>query len=167
MRSSLVSAFLVSLVAAASLALAVPTSQGGPQQEGQEPATSGEEETEVPLVIPEEERARKNPIPASLESVALGGRLFSSQCVMCHGKEGNGKGDLAEEMELRVPDFTDPALQKKRTDGELFYILSEGHGDMPKQGERMRAEQRWHMINYIRTLASTEEEEEAEPPGKR
>lgn len=166
MRSSLLPACLVVAAVAASLAVAGPAFQSESQQQEQaEPAPSPENaQTEGPLVIPEEEKTRKNPIPTSPESTELGGRLFSSQCVMCHGKEGDGKGDLAEEMKLNVPDLTDPALQKNRTDGELFYILSEGHGGMPEQGERMRAEQRWHMINYIRALVAAADEKEAKPP---
>lgn len=125
----------------------------------QERETKGQESAEstqpVPLVIPEEEKSRKNPIAPNAESRDIGRKIFQSQCKMCHGEKGDGKGDLAQEMDLKVPDFTDPETQKKRTDGELFYILMQGHGEMPSQGKRLRDEQKWHLINYIRTLAPT------------
>lgn len=105
------------------------------------------------LVIPEEEKNRKNPIPANAESLELGKKLFTYQCTMCHGSKGDGQGDLAQELKLAVPDFTNSEVQKKRTDGELHYILTEGHGRMPGQKTRLRPEQKWGMINYIRTLA--------------
>ncbi len=47
------------------------------------------------------------------------------------------------------------AQQKKRTDGELFYILVHGHGGMPGQGKRLRPESKWDLINFIRSLAPT------------
>ena len=56
---------------------------------------------------------------------------------MRHGKEGNGKGDLAAEMKLKVVDFTDPKTLKDR-DGEIFYIIKNGHQDMPPEGERVK-----------------------------
>ena len=73
---------------------------------------------------------------------------------MCHGKDGDGKGDLAQEMQLKMRDYHDPASLKDMTDGELFYILSKGKGDMPEEGDRMDANQRWQLIIFIRSLAS-------------
>lgn len=109
-----------------------------------------------PISIPEEEKARKNPLKPTPESIDAGRRLFSTQCKMCHGEKGDGKGDLAVELKLAIPDFIDPKQQKSRTDGELFYLLTQGHGRMPGQGERLRPEQKWNLINFIRSLASPE-----------
>lgn len=122
-----------------------------PQQEQKTEQTTPEQPPPEPT-IPEEERTRKNPIPPNQESLEMGRKIFSSQCVMCHGEKGDGKGDLAVEDNLTVPDFTSPDVQKKRTDGELFHILKTGHGLMPAQGKRLRDEQRWNLINYIRAL---------------
>jgi mono/diheme cytochrome c family protein len=122
-----------------------------PEQEKKEGAQA---ELPKPLVIPEEDRNRKNPVPANEESVETGRKLYSSQCALCHGEKGDGKGDLAADMKLAVPDFTTEEWKKKRTDGEWFYILSLGHGSMPAQGDRLREIQRWHLVNYLRTLAS-------------
>jgi hypothetical protein len=45
------------------------------------------------------------------------------------------------------------------TDGEIFWKLSKGiNGIMPAGENRMKeAEERWHVVNYIRTLAKTKE----------
>ena len=86
------------------------------------------------------------------ESIQRGRNLFSSQCVWCHGPKGDGKGELALADNLPTPDFT-AAQQKKCTDGELFYILTHGHGSMPGQGSRLREKQKWDLINFIRSLA--------------
>ena len=121
------------------------------RQEAKPPAATVPEEP-GPLAIPEGESQRKNPIKADTQSLVVGRKLFSSQCAMCHGPKGDGKGELA--LELRIPsaDFTDLEQQKKRTDGDYFYILSQGHGAMPAQGDRLRSNQMWNLINYIRTL---------------
>jgi mono/diheme cytochrome c family protein len=106
----------------------------------------------VPLVIPAEARARPNPVPASVESIEQGRLLFASQCAMCHGHDGAGTGDLATRLGVVMPDFTDPKAFAKRTDGELFYILSHGHGQMPAEG-RLSEAQRWDLINACRALS--------------
>ena len=124
-----------------------------PAQEEKPPAEqTAQEKPPEPLVIPEAEKNRKNPVAPDRESIQRGRNLFSSQCVWCHGPKGDGKGELAVADNLPTPDFT-AAQQKKRTDGELFYILVHGHGGMPGQGSRLREKQKWDLINFIRSLA--------------
>jgi cytochrome c len=105
-----------------------------------------------PVVVPESEKAKKNPVPNVPEALESGKTLFQSQCAMCHGAKGDGRGDIAVSQKLKVPDFTDPKTQERRTDGELFYILSHGHGDMPAE-KRLADQNKWEMILYLRTLA--------------
>lgn len=123
-------------------------------QEHQEQKPAAEKPAQ--LAIPEEEKNRKNPVEATAESLEIGRKLFSSQCVMCHGEKGDGQGDLAQQINLSVPDFTNPEVQKKRTDGELQFILAQGHGRMPGQEKRLREEQRWHLVNALRALVPKE-----------
>lgn len=151
MRTVILFATLVTLAVAFVLAPPRGALAGTAQEGAQKRDTTPAEE--LPLVIPEEEKSRNNPIEPTKKSVETGRKLFSSQCTMCHGAKGDGKGDLAEQLNLSVPDFTDSAVQKKRTQGELYYILTHGHGRMPGQGERLRPEQKWHLINFIGTLA--------------
>lgn len=127
----------------------------GPAQETKPQTAPAAAEIPKPLVIPVAEKNRKNPVPSTPESIDSGRNLFSSQCGMCHGIKGDGKGDLVERLKLKVPDFTDTEKQKRRTDGELFYILTQGHGEMPGE-TRLEPNEKWDMINYIRSLARPE-----------
>jgi mono/diheme cytochrome c family protein len=122
----------------------------GSSQEKKEPQKEPAE-----FKIPAEEAKRENPIKPTESSIAQGRRLFSSQCAMCHGKDGDGKGELADIMKLKLRDYSDPAALKDMTDGELFYILSHGKGQMPDQEGRMKDDQKWHLINYIRSRAKS------------
>ena len=103
--------------------------------------------------IPIEAARQVNPVKSSPESLARAKKWWDMDCTMCHGKEGNGKGDLAAEMKLKVVDFTDPITLKDRTDGEIFYIIKNGHQDMPPEGERVKPEENWDLVNYVRSLA--------------
>ena len=103
--------------------------------------------------ITPEQAARKNPLRFTDVSVARGKQVFASQCAMCHGETGNGKGDLAMDMGVKPPDFTNLETLKKRTDGELYTIIGEGNTTMPGQSKRMSEYYRWCLVNYLRSLS--------------
>ena len=102
--------------------------------------------------IPPEAAAKVNPIKPSAESLAKGKKLYGYDCAMCHGKDGDGKGDMASDIK-NVTDFTKADALKGRTDGELFYEIRNGKGDMPPEGDRAKDEEVWNMVNYCRSLA--------------
>lgn len=113
------------------------------------------------LKIPPEDAAKQNPVKPTETSIADGKKIFTTQCAMCHGESGDGKGDLVEPLKLKMKDYRDPAALKGYTDGTLFYILTKGHREMPSQEGRMKDEQKWHLINFIRSLPPKE------PPAKK
>lgn len=106
--------------------------------------------------IPPEAAKRANPVRPTEFSIAEGRRVYKTQCAMCHGAAGDGKGELAEVMALKLLDYRDAAALKDFTDGELFYVLNKGKGQMPGQEGRMKPAQQWHLINFIRWLAKRE-----------
>lgn len=129
------------------------------------PAAEGQTQA-VPhgFQITPEQAAKKNPLRFSEISVQRGKKIYETQCAMCHGEKGDGKGEMVEEMKINPPDFTKPETLAKRTDGELFTIIQVGNTTMPAQGERMRDLHKWEVVNYLRSLSgktplkSTEEE---------
>jgi mono/diheme cytochrome c family protein len=103
--------------------------------------------------ITPEEKDRKNPVRFTDASVERGKKIFMSQCAVCHGDKGDGKGEVAAEMKIQPPDFTKPDTLSKRTDGELFAIIGTGSAKMPGQATRMQDREKWQVINYLRSLA--------------
>jgi len=116
----------------------------------------GQKQKETPPAseykIPPEAAAKQNPVKPTEESLAKGKKFYVIDCAMCHGKDGDGKGDMASDMK-NVTDFTNPNAMKDRTDGELFYIIRNGKGDMPLEGDRAKDEDIWNLVNYVRSLA--------------
>ena len=102
--------------------------------------------------IPPEDAARVNPVKPSAESLAKGKKLYGYDCAMCHGKDGDGKGDMASDIK-NVTDFTNPDALKNRTDGELFYVIRKGQGEMPPEGDRAKDDDIWNLVNYVRSFA--------------
>jgi mono/diheme cytochrome c family protein len=107
----------------------------------------------APYTIPIDAVRQANAVKATPESIAQGKKWWGYDCAMCHGKDGDGKGDVAADMKLKVSDFTNPATLKERTDGELFYVIKNGKGDMPPEGHRMKSDGLWDLVNYVRSLA--------------
>ena len=111
--------------------------------------------------VPVKAAREPNPVKPTPESIASGKRIYGYDCASCHGASGDGKTAVAKD--LRMPDLSDPARLKDRTDGEIFYILKNGHGDMPPEGSRVKVEQLWDLVNYIRSLAPKPAAEQKTP----
>ncbi len=109
--------------------------------------------------IPVEAAKAQNPIKSSPESLARAKKWWTLDCAMCHATNGNGQGDTAKEMKLKLVDFTDPKTLKDRTDGEIYYVIKNGHNDMPAEGPRIKTEEGWDLVNYVRAFAKTKDEE--------
>src|SRR5260370_29344240 len=80
--------------------------------------------------IPAEDAAKKNPVKPTPEGMAEAKKLFGYHCAMCHGKDGDGKGDLAADMKLELKDWRDPNSRAKMSEGELFSIITKARGEM-------------------------------------
>jgi mono/diheme cytochrome c family protein len=57
-------------------------------------------------------------------------------------------------LRRKPADLTNKEHMAEATDGELFWKISKGiQGIMPAGEKRMTEEERWHVVNYVRTLA--------------
>jgi mono/diheme cytochrome c family protein len=113
-----------------------------------------------PKMTPED-AAKKNPVPPTQEGLAEARKLFGYNCAMCHGKSGDGKGDLVVDMKLELRDWRDASSIEKMTDGELFWIVSKGKGKMPGEGDRTAEKIRWNFVNLVRSFAKKSAGEKA------
>jgi mono/diheme cytochrome c family protein len=83
----------------------------------------------------------------------IGEELYAQHCKSCHGKEGFGDGTKAKELDTELRDFTSEEVQAQ-TDGELYYKGIIGRDEMPNFEKKISDdEDRWMLINYIRSLA--------------
>ena len=103
--------------------------------------------------IPLEAVNEPNPVKASAESLGRAKKIYGYECAICHGDDGGGGGDLAKNMKAKLPDFRDPTSLKAQTDGELFYIIKNGKGDMTGEGDRSKPDEIWDLVIYVRSLA--------------
>ncbi len=55
---------------------------------------------------------------------------------------------------MKLKDWRDPNALAKMTDGELFYIVTNGRGKMTGgEGDRTKEEVRWNLVNVVRAFA--------------
>jgi mono/diheme cytochrome c family protein len=120
----------------------------------QESQTAPKAATPRSFTIPADAAQQVNPVKLTPESIAQGKKYYGYDCAMCHGNNGDGKGDVALDKKLKIGDFRDPATLKDTTDGELFYILKNGHDHMPAEPIRLKPDELWNLINYVRSLAN-------------
>lgn len=115
----------------------------------------GKGKGDEPWVAPARAAKKVNPVPAEAKSLDLGKRLFERDCVSCHGSKGHGDGPKAGELERKPTSFADASIWEQ-SDGAFFWKITEGKAPMPSEKTLMSEEERWHVINYMRTLAAPE-----------
>lgn len=95
----------------------------------------------------------QNPVPPTDDSIAMGMTDYSSHCQNCHGAKGDGKGPGAERLSIAPSDFTDSHAMGQMTDGELFWKISHGRRPMPSFQNKLTEQERWQLVDYIRTYS--------------
>jgi len=108
--------------------------------------------------LPADADKTKNPVPTSEESTAKGKELYlertKGNCVFCHGETGAGNEANFPRLRRKPADLTNKERMSAMTDGEVFWKITKGiTGIMPSMEKRLTEEERWHVVNYIRTLA--------------
>jgi mono/diheme cytochrome c family protein len=110
--------------------------------------------------------AQANPVKPTPDSIAQGKKVYGYDCAMCHGVDGDGKGDLAVDMKLKLLDYRDPASLKDKTDGDLFRVIQKGKDAMPQEGDRAKPDGIWNLVNYVRSFAKKDETPKDKPPSQ-
>lgn len=81
-------------------------------------------------------------------------RIYLINCAICHGPNLDGNGPLWKNGEGPFPaaprnlkdDYT-----KKLSDGQIYHVITYGKGQMGSYASQVKPEQRWWIINYIRS----------------
>ena len=104
--------------------------------------------------VPEKSKKIKNPVNADGKSISRGKELYKVNCLLCHGEKGNGKGPISADLKVKPGNFTDKQMMQMMTDGEIFYKISKGEDLMPAWEGKLKENERWDLVNYIKTFAT-------------
>lgn len=94
----------------------------------------------------------KNPVKATHESISSGKTIYENNCAKCHGLLGDGNGPAALSFTSKTPVLYNWYKADDKTDGYLFWMITNGRTDMPPWGLELAETERWNIINYIKTL---------------
>lgn len=83
-----------------------------------------------------------------------GVRLYQIHCAICHGSKLDGNGPLWADGEgpyPAKPQVLNGDYAKKLSDGQMYHVITYGKGQMGAYASQLYPEQRWWVINYIRS----------------
>ena len=103
-------------------------------------------------VAPARAAKKKNPNAVDAVSLEKGKAVYLKECASCHGDTGKGDGSAVKDLERKPGDLT-LAKMFAQSDGALFWKITEGNKPMASYDKTLSEEDRWHVINFTRTLA--------------
>lgn len=138
------------LLLAGCMGLAAACGQGGKPADN----TSKEPAKITRPEVAEEYQGKTMPEGASAEE---GKKLFTAQCVSCHGETGDGETQMGKALKPPAGNLTDAKLHDAIGDDYIFWRVSEGGGFAPFKSamtpfKNLSEEQRWHLVAYVRSL---------------
>jgi cytochrome c5 len=99
------------------------------------------------------------------EGMAKAKKVYDLDCALCHGATGDGKTDLAKDMQLGLMDWSDPKTLAGQSDQNLIEIIRKGKGKMPPEdAARATNDEVKNMVVYIRKFAKEQSAAPAAAP---
>jgi predicted CXXCH cytochrome family protein len=112
----------------------------------------------VDLGIDRDAKERKNPVStrAGSADVAAGRDVYQRNCQACHGTDGRGNTEVGGGLYPPPLDLSREALEhRKRTDGDLFYLIRHGIRNTGMPGWRLSDQEMWDVVAFVRNLPKT------------
>lgn len=89
------------------------------------------------------------PVKVDQPLVQLGQERYNIYCVPCHGATAQGNGKVTGFGFPKPPDLL---TNQTLTNGDIFAVITNGKGKMFSYGYRVKANERWAIIAYIRAM---------------
>lgn len=93
----------------------------------------------------------KSPYNAETVDMARGAKAYAIFCQTCHGLTGDGDGPVTKRGVPPPPSLKTDKVRNMK-DGDLFYLISHGVGNMPPYQSQMNRNDRWLVAHFIKTL---------------
>ena len=110
--------------------------------------------TSAPARSPQDATGNSPAKKISPEAMTKVKKVYNMDCALCHGATGDGKTDLAKDMQLTLLDWTDPKALAGQTDQQLFDTIRKGKGKMPPEDTgRATNDEIRGLVIYVRKFA--------------
>lgn len=94
----------------------------------------------------------KNPISFTEMSQQNGKEIFLDNCSSCHGYDTKGLSKEKTGLRMDTPNLI--KRLKNHTEGDFFWKIQTGRGQMPSFKEDLSDTEIWDTINFIRGLSN-------------
>lgn len=104
-------------------------------------------------------RVLQNPVTANREVLERGKKMYEVYCQVCHGPQGDGKGSLYTSGKYTYPPAS--LINEKMSaapDGEIYHVITVGHGIMAEHGSMIRPDDRWKIAVYVKSVLQNQSE---------
>jgi len=91
------------------------------------------------------------PVPVTEALLKRGQERYNIFCTPCHGATGEANGMIVRRGFPPPPSYHIDRL-RSAPDGHYFNVITNGFGRMYEYGTRIKAEDRWAIVAYIRAL---------------
>ncbi|MEK7412941.1 MAG: cytochrome c [Planctomycetota bacterium] len=93
-----------------------------------------------------------NPIAPTTAVLKRGQQDFLIFCAACHGRDGNAVNGYIAKQFSGIPSLNIAGTLKK-SDGELYHVISTGRGRMMHFRAQLPSERRWGVVNFLKIQA--------------
>lgn len=84
-------------------------------------------------------------LSTSPDTISTGSEIYAANCSPCHGADGAGE-------QLGSADFTDLRQMDNLAPRDLYLTITQGRGSMPAWQSLLSQDERWAVIDYLRTF---------------
>ena len=99
----------------------------------------------------EAEAELTNPFAGRSDVLPRGKNRFNSFCAPCHSVTGQDTTEVVRKGLQKPPNLA-AANAKGYSDAHLFHVISRGQNIMPGYADKLKPEDRWAIVNYVREL---------------
>lgn len=113
-------------------------------------------DTAVGIIVRTQAGAAQNPVGQNPRAIEAGRLSYTGSCAVCHGANGDGKGEFGQAIYPPASDLQAHDTQDK-TDAQLFWIVKNGlsFAGMPGFGTQYNDQAIWSLVAYTRSLGKT------------
>ncbi|WP_297086952.1 cytochrome c [uncultured Draconibacterium sp.] len=94
-----------------------------------------------------------NELENNKTNLQRGEKMYGVYCMQCHGDTGDGQGPLYVNKKYTYPPAS--LLSEKMLaspEGDIYHVITVGHGIMAEHGSMIRPEDRWKIAMYVKEV---------------
>lgn len=102
-------------------------------------------------ITQDQARSLANPLPRTVQTLAVGKQKYNDRCAVCHGALADGNGSLTAAYGAKPANLQSSQF-REYADGQIYWVITNGKNAMPSHAADLNEDQRWAVVHYVRAL---------------